>query len=107
MTARSVGVAVGAGPLELVLGREDELVIAAVAEVGELPVIEGPLEGLDVFGALADAENHEEVRADETELREDRLAVVFEEAPEVGNEFRRLEEIEWNGMEGAIAPLEG
>ena len=55
MIAAAVQIAMSAGPLELVLRRKAVLVIAAVVDIDELIVVGHPLEGLDVFGPLADA----------------------------------------------------
>ena len=83
----AVHVAVGAFPFELHRVRIARFVVGAVAEVFERAIAdEPPFEGLEVVLGFSDPHFHVQMRADDHELHEDRLAVVSEERLEIFEE---------------------
>ena len=94
MQTRPVHSAMGADPLELVLFWIDILMIEAVAEVFEPPARHAPLEDLDVLQRLARPHRKIEMRTDDHELLEDRLAVILEEVREVRGEAGVVQHLE-------------
>ena len=83
MLARAVHVPGRAGPLEVVLRREADLVIAAVVDVREPLVGDEPLERLNVGDVLANPEDHVQMRPAHEELGEDRVLVIAVDVAEV------------------------
>ena len=87
-------VAVRALPLELVLRRKADLVVAAVVDVVERLAVDEPLEGLDVAGRLADPKHHVQVRPVDEELGEAGILVVAVDLLKVLLELRIRQQIE-------------
>ena len=92
----------GADPLEVVLGRETHLVIATVVDVLQLVVADYPLERLNVFDRLPDAEVHVEVRADDQKLGEHRVSVVSIDLLEIALETFVADQFERVGLESPV-----
>ncbi len=99
-------VAGGPLPVEAVLARQDVFVVAAVVHVLQRVALDEPLERLDVRDVPADLEDHEQVWADDRELREDRAAVVFVEVGEVRAELLVVDEREVQRRQAAALPLQ-
>ncbi len=98
-------VASRADPFELVLGRKAEFVFAAVVLIHEPLALQRPLERLHVRRALADAEDHEQVRAEDGELGERGVPVVPIDLFEVPLEPRVGDRIQPLAVKGAVAKL--
>ena len=70
-------------PFKFMLRGVTELVVTAVVNVAKAVFVEEPFEGLDVVFVLANTEDHEQMRAEDGELRKSRALVILVELSEV------------------------
>ena len=105
VTALVVHVLGDPSPLEFVLGRELELVIAAVVQVLQSIVPDQPLEGLDVIDVRAGAKDHKQVWPDDRELGKSGAAVVLIEVLIVRLELLVLDQLQGAGGKASVLIL--
>ena len=94
-------------PLNLMLRREDKLVVKAIAQVLErgLILLDEPLEGLHLGGIATRLHHHEEMRPGAVELQEGRVLVVLVVVSEVLQEGGIIQAALALGVKGMIARL--
>ena len=93
MQAAAMQIAMSADPFEIVLRREDDLVIAAIVEVMQRFAVDQQFERLDIRGCLADLKHHVQVRPDEMKLGKPCVLVVFVKLEEILLERAVVEQI--------------